>query len=233
FDGARVAELLGQWDLVPGKARRAHVDGELRILRRPAIDHARACLEGKIVLAGRGAEQGSDAAHAVAAGAGFGTVVVVDAHEGVGARRARCIERHQLVVVHALARARRARFLGRDRGRAGAQVDDDDLVADPVHLDERPVGERAHLFTCVLPAGPVARLSPGLYGESTAIGQWPCYTVRPAENGRCSRIMESFHVTRALGRTIARSPDARRRCRYGLRASGTRDEARRAGATRG
>jgi hypothetical protein len=28
--------------------------------------------------------------------------------------------------------------------RAGAQIDDDDLVADPVHLDEGLVGERAH-----------------------------------------------------------------------------------------
>ena len=58
-----------------------------------------------------------DAAHAVAAGAGFRAVVVVDADEGVGAGRARRIERHQLVVGRACGRRRRARLLGRDRCR--------------------------------------------------------------------------------------------------------------------
>ena len=48
-----------------------------------------------------------DAAHAVAAGAGFRAVIVVDADEGVGAGRARRIKRHQLVVRRAVRPRRR------------------------------------------------------------------------------------------------------------------------------
>ena len=64
-------------------------------------------LEGQRVLAGLAEQQLGDAARAVAAGAGLRAVVVVDAHEGVGARRARRIERHHLVVGRALPAARR------------------------------------------------------------------------------------------------------------------------------
>ena len=101
------------------------------------------------------------AAHAVAAGAGFRAVIVVDADEGVGAGRARRIERHQLIVRRAACGGGRARLIGADLGRARAQIDHDDLVADAVHLHEGLVGERAHKFG--RPA--FARLSPGLYGE--------------------------------------------------------------------
>ena len=55
-------------------------------------------LEGERVLAGFSEQEVGDAAHAVAAGAGLRAVVVVDAHEGVGAGRARRVERHHLVV---------------------------------------------------------------------------------------------------------------------------------------
>ena len=76
--------------------------------------------------------QVGDAAHAVAAGARFRAVIVVDANEGVGARRARRIERHQLIVRRAaLRRGRRARSSARDRAAARAQIDHHDLVAEP------------------------------------------------------------------------------------------------------
>ena len=90
------------------------------------------------VLAGLLGEQRGDAAHAVAAGAGLRAVIVVDAHEGVGAGRARRIERHQLVVGRALRPGRRARLVGADRQSFGrlAHVDHHDLVAETVHLDE-------------------------------------------------------------------------------------------------
>ena len=50
------------------------------------------------VLAGLPEQELGDAAHAVAAGARLRAVIVVDAHESVGAGRARRIEHHQLVV---------------------------------------------------------------------------------------------------------------------------------------
>src|SRR5580658_2754015 len=43
-------------------------------------------------------------------------------------------------------RGDRARLLRRDGARLVAQIDHNNLVADPVHLDEAMVGERAHGF---------------------------------------------------------------------------------------
>ena len=145
FDGAGVAELLRQRNLVPLEARRTHVDGVETAVDLPAIQETGLGLEGERVLAALVRYDRGDAAHAVAAGAGLRAVIVEDADEGVGAGRARRIERHQLVVRRARGRGGRARLLGRDRRRALTQINDDDLVADTVHLDERLVGERAHL----------------------------------------------------------------------------------------
>ena len=88
LDAARVGEFLGQRDLVPGKARLAHVDGrDQRFRALPAVQQAAGRLEGERVLAGFAEHQVGDAAHAVAAGARGRAVAVVDAHIGVGARR--------------------------------------------------------------------------------------------------------------------------------------------------
>ena len=62
--------------------------------------------------AGLLADQSGDAAHAVAAGASFGTVIVVDANKTVR-RRTRRIEHHELIV--RLLPRRGLRFGGRDR----------------------------------------------------------------------------------------------------------------------
>ena len=134
FDRARVAEFLGERNLVPAETRRAHVDGE-----QPAVRPASKAMSPAAVsklsasLPVSLADQRGDAAHAVAAGARLRAVIVVDADEGVGAA-ARRIKRHELVV--GLLPRRRARFGRADRGRRAAQVDDDDLVAETVHLDE-------------------------------------------------------------------------------------------------
>src|SRR6185503_482832 len=110
----------------------------------PAIEQAGAGFEGERALAALLRPDVGDAAHAVAAGAGFRPVIVVDADEGVGAGRARRIKRHQLVVRRALW-AGGGDGLGRlDLAAARAQIDDDDLVADAVHLHKGLVGERAH-----------------------------------------------------------------------------------------
>ena len=113
FDGAGVAEFFRQRDFVPGEFRRAHVHGEQAVGALPAIEDAARGLEGERALAAFLRHQVGDAAHAVAAGAGFRAVIVVDADEGVGARRARRIKRHQLVVGRAVRAGRRARFLRR------------------------------------------------------------------------------------------------------------------------
>src|SRR5207248_1209605 len=82
--------------------------------------------------------------HAIAAGARFRAVVVVDAHIGVSAGRARGMQRHELVIGDAPWPGGGARLGGADRARLRAQVDHHDLVAEAVHLDEGAVGERAH-----------------------------------------------------------------------------------------
>src|SRR5574338_741988 len=98
LDGARVAEFLCQRNLVPLEARRTHVDGEHTIGALPAIENARGRFESQRVLAALTGYEIGDAADPVSTGARFRTVIVIDANEGVGARRARRIERHQLIV---------------------------------------------------------------------------------------------------------------------------------------
>ena len=109
--------------------------------------HATIDLERKLVLATRLGDQRRNATHAIAAGARLGAVVVVNADQRIGARRARRIERHELVVGRASGLRRGAGVGGADRDRRLAHIDHNDLVAETVHLDERPVGERAHEWT--------------------------------------------------------------------------------------
>src|SRR4029078_3716880 len=75
-------------------------------------------------------------------------VAVVDPDEGIGARRARRIERHQLIVGGSVRRSRRPRFFGVNCAAARAQVDNDDFVADSVHLHKGLIGESAHNLLC-------------------------------------------------------------------------------------
>src|SRR5262249_17827765 len=83
-----------------------------------------------------------NAAHAVAASARFRAVIVVDSHRGIGLA-ARRIERHQLVIgLLSRGGASGGRF---DRLRRAAQIDDDDLVAETVHLDELAVRQSADI----------------------------------------------------------------------------------------
>src|SRR5580693_6944643 len=141
IDRARIGHVVQQRNLIPAKARPAHVDREQPAIRPPTGNEPGRRLEFQHRLAGFGADQRRHAAHAVAASAGLRAVVVEDADGGVGSAIRR-IERHELVV--RLALCRRARFGRRNRARRAAQVDDDDLVAETVHLDEIPVRQRAH-----------------------------------------------------------------------------------------
>jgi hypothetical protein len=163
FDRTGVAELFGEGNLVPGKTRRTHIDGEQpRRQRLPAIEHARIGFEGEFGLAGFIEQQRRHAAHTVAAGARVRSVIVENADARIGARDFRRIERHQLVKRRALRRRGRARFAARDRQRLVTHVNDDDLVSDTVHLDEGMIGERAHNVRALLP---------DLYGRRPELGQ--------------------------------------------------------------
>ena len=90
----------------------AHIDGEQAVFLTPASHRSGSRGEFKRGAAGLFAKQRRHAAHAVAAGARFGAIVVVDADRGIliAARR---IERHQLIVRLLLRRG--ARFGGSDR----------------------------------------------------------------------------------------------------------------------
>src|SRR6187549_3721242 len=89
LDGTRVAEFLRQWNLVPLEARWSHVHREHAIGALPAIENARSRFKNERVLAALLGHKIGDAAHAVSAGTRFRAVIVIDANESVGARRAR------------------------------------------------------------------------------------------------------------------------------------------------
>ncbi len=148
FDGTRVAEFLRQWNLVPFEARRPHVHGEHAIGALPAIENAGGRFKSERVLAALLGHEIGDAAHAVSAGTRFRAVIVIDANESVGARRARRIKRHQLIIRRPARPRCRACFVRLYFAAARAQIDDDDLVADAVHLHEGLIGECAHIVLC-------------------------------------------------------------------------------------
>ena len=122
--------------------RASHVDREKAVCRAPAGDHAGRRFEIQIRAAGFLGNKRGDATQAIAAGAGFRTVAVVDPNCRVGAA-VRGIKSHELIV-RLLPRsgARRGRL---DRLWRAAQIDDDDLVAETVHLHEVPVRQSADI----------------------------------------------------------------------------------------
>ena len=152
LDGARVLERIAQRDLVPAQARRAHVDREdvvastRRTGRRPALVSSSE-RRGRRGRAHHGSSQHGpgDAAGAVAAGARFRAVGVVDAQIGVRAGRARIVQHHELVEARARGCGDGARLARRStRAERAAQVEHGDLVAETVHLEEAAVREGAH-----------------------------------------------------------------------------------------
>ena len=143
LDVAGVAKLLGERNVLPAEFRRPHVDG-VEVGRRPlpAVQRPRRGLESDRALACLFEQAAHDAAHAVAAGAGFRPVIIVDADEGLGAVEPRPLQHHKLVIGHM--RRHRARVFRRDLAGRIAQIDHDNLVADAIHLGEGVVGEPTH-----------------------------------------------------------------------------------------
>src|SRR4051812_33674286 len=190
FDVAGVAEFLVERNVLPAEFRRAHVH-RIKIRRRtlPGIEQARGRLERRIGLAGLLEDAPHHAAHAVAAGAGLGAVTVVDADESFGAVEARLLQHHELVVGHtASRRCHRTGVVRGDRRGGIAHVDNDDLVADAVHLGKCVVGQRAHENS---------RISPALYGDP-----WPSWPVIcRQEPGRCHDASVMGRIRRSRVRT--------------------------------
>ena len=136
LDHAGVAEFLGQRDLLPVKARHAHVDRDQPIGMFLGRENAGDGLEGEQLAAGLGRQRLHDAAHAVAAGLRHRAVGVDDLDVVLGARRPAIVDRHDLVELRRRIGGERHRRGRRDAIRAAAHVGDDDVVAEPVHLGE-------------------------------------------------------------------------------------------------
>ena len=145
--------LLGQRHLRPVEAGFAHVDADVGSLAAAGIQDAGGGLDAGGVAARRLHQNPADAAGGVAAGVNLRAVGVPDAHAGVGLGRG--IDGDQLVAAH----ARRpigdgAHFLGRRLERLGAGLDNDEVVAEPVHLQKRAahgrryIGQAAPKRTC-------------------------------------------------------------------------------------
>jgi len=79
IDRAGVGKFARQGNLVPAKARRAHVDGEEPVAGAPARDYPGRGFEFQRAAAGFGADQSGDAQRMPFAGARLRAVIVVDA----------------------------------------------------------------------------------------------------------------------------------------------------------
>ena len=131
-----VGNLMRQWDLAPAKAlarpcRRDRFSAPAARRRSSGLGLDR---EGASPRLAR--QKIGDAAGSVAAGAGEGPVVVIDERVGKRFRRTRVAQNHHLIVVETFCAMNGARFLRRGRRGAAAQVEDQDLVAGPVHARE-------------------------------------------------------------------------------------------------
>src|SRR3954452_8725741 len=86
FDAPRGAKFFGEWNGLPAEFWRAHVDRVEAGRGLPAVQEPGAGLESGGGLAGPLEQLPHHAAHAVAAGAGLGTVIVIDSDERLSAR---------------------------------------------------------------------------------------------------------------------------------------------------
>jgi len=132
---------LVERDLLPVQTRRAHVDGDTATGRAACGGRSAEGVDRHLILAARLQQHPADAAQGVAAGLDHAAVGVPHPHEGVGGRRG--FQRDQLVA--ALARlpvGDGARLVGRRGERRLQCIDDDEVVAGTVHLDEGAGHER-------------------------------------------------------------------------------------------
>jgi hypothetical protein len=143
FDFARIMERLAERDFVPGKARTAHIDGENSLGPAQAFEPRGGGLQNEFFARRSPRQDKGDAAGPIAAGLGLRAIPVVDRHEGIGSSRARLVQYHELIESKAFAAGNRARFWPADGQARAAQIENGDLIADPIQLGDWPIRELA------------------------------------------------------------------------------------------
>lgn len=124
-----------QRDLLPAQPGLAHVDVEHLDPTPACLQQAGLSFNSGIVPSGLFHEQPGDAAGSVAAGLGLAAVRIPDAHEGIA--RERRFETDELIASHAdMAIGNGADRAWRKRRGTFPGVDDDEVIAQAVHLDE-------------------------------------------------------------------------------------------------
>ncbi|ENN89652.1 hypothetical protein RHSP_37059 [Rhizobium freirei PRF 81] len=136
LDAAGIGKFLGQRDLVPGKDRLAHIDRNRAVFVLSRIQDAGDGLEGENLLAGFGRQRLHDAARAIAAGLRLRAIAVQNVDPGIGALHLGIVDRHDLVELGGRIDVERNRRRRRHHILAAAHVDNQDLVAKPVHPRE-------------------------------------------------------------------------------------------------
>ena len=140
--------LAGQGDRSPIQPHRSQVDGDPPVAGRRGGQQPGLGLDGRFPGARLGHDHGGDAARAVAAGLGLAAVGVMNAQEDVGGAVNACLEDKQLVAADAPAAVGDGpRLGGADAERPGTRVEDHEIVAEAMHLDERQSGHKAVIKT--------------------------------------------------------------------------------------
>ena len=131
-----------QRDGLPVGPDRAQIDTDVATSRRLRVNEPGRRLQADVAGPGLLHQQRGDAAGGIAAGADLAAVGIEDAHEGVRVRHRRPLDYDQLIAADPLAPVgNRPRKVRCHRNRARARVDDDEIVAESMHLGK---GERIH-----------------------------------------------------------------------------------------
>ncbi len=150
LDGAGIAELLRQRNLVPAEVRLAHVNGDLlRLACLVGTQQPRVGRDGGAVPAALAHQQPADAPGGVTTGIDLAAVLVVDAHEGVGAGL-RPLEGDELVEADGILAGECANSLLGQADGLVARVDNEELVAEAIHLAKKDCAacHRGHTGSC-------------------------------------------------------------------------------------
>ena len=207
-----------QRDVSPAEPGTAHVDVEHPLPTPASLEQPGPCFDAGVVPSGLIHEQPGDAAGSVAAGLGLAAVRVPDAHEGIA--RDRRLETDELIASHtdAAVRNRADRARGKRSGTLPG-VDDDEIIAQAVHLDETDrihgccyigadaTGVHAHLADEVTPMTTLNRLPVLERRRIQAEVVRPLWQAMKAEVGEAGarRILSSAIVEAAIaeGREFA------------------------------
>ena len=132
-----------QWNVLPLKPRSAHIDGGCEGRGAgPAPQHAGAGLDDQLRLAVFLQQNIGNTAHAVATRPRFGSVIVENADISVADPFTGRINCHQLVIRNGAGHS--TRFVGGNSMRVLAHIDNQDLVAEPIHFYKSVAFEPAH-----------------------------------------------------------------------------------------